>query len=152
MLGCADLIHHSLWNYFHIQPEFKEVLPASVCTCWRLKSIPSCKHSGWQAVPLNQARLFQDISSSGIGKSSKQLQHNRKKQGVYHNQNVLPKCSTTLLTSPPALLIIHYSQENSPKYNFVCLFFAWVLLQNTTVLPLLNGFPNYWRTKQTRHV
>lgn len=152
MLGFADLIHHSLWNYFHIQPELKQYLQLQCAFVKRLKSIPSCKHSGLQTVPLNQARLFQDISSSGIGKSSKQLQRNRKKQGVYHNQNVLPKCSTTLLTSPPALLIIHYGQENSPKYNFVCLFIAWVLLQNTTVLPLLNCFPNYWRTKQARHV
>lgn len=152
MSGCADLIHHSLCNYFHIRPEFKAVLPASVCICWRLKSILSCKHPGSQTVTLNRARLFQDISSSGIGKSSKQLQQSRKKQGVYHNQNVLPKCSTTLLTSPPALLIIHHDQENSSKYDFVCLFIAWVLIQNTTVVPLLNCFPNYWRTKQARHV
>lgn len=107
---------------FLYKMEFKAVLPTSVCIYYRLKSIPSCKHPGLQIVPLSRAELFQDISTSRIGKTSKQLQHNRKKQGVYHNQNVLPKCSTTLLTSPPALLIIHYGQENGPKYNFLFVF------------------------------
>lgn len=100
---------------FLYKTEFKAVLPTSDCIYYRPKSIPSCKHPGLQIVPLSPAQLFQDISTSRIGKTSKQLQRNRKKQGVDHNQNVLPKCSTTLLTSPSALLIIHYGQENSPK-------------------------------------
>lgn len=107
---------------FLYRTEFKAMFPTSVCIYYRLKSVPSCKHPGLQIVPLSCAELFQDISISRIGKTSKQLQHNQKKQGVYHNQNVLPKCSTTLLTSPPVLLIIHYGQENGPKYNFLFVF------------------------------
>lgn len=98
------------------------MLLAPVCFYYTLKSIPSCKHHCSQIIPLASEGLFQDISTSRIGKTSKQLPQNRKKQGVYHNQNVLPKCSTALLTSPKALLIIHYSQENGPKDNSLFVF------------------------------
>lgn len=102
--------------------EFKAVLLISICFYHRPKSVPSCKHPGSQIVPLSQAELFQDISTNRNGKTNKQLLPNQEKQVAYHNQNVLPKCSTALLTSPPALLIIHRGQENGPKYNFLFVF------------------------------
>lgn len=111
-----------------------------MCIYHRLQSTPSCKHPGLQLVPLNRAELFQDISTSRTGKTSKQLQHNRKKQGADHNQNVLPKCSTTLLTSPPALLIIYYGQENSPKYNFLFVFSLLESLQKYSFSPTAKLF------------
>jgi len=50
--------------------QFKTVLPTSVCICFRLKSIPSCKDPGLQTVSLRRVELFQDVSTGRIGKTS----------------------------------------------------------------------------------